>query len=92
MLDECKSGEPMQDLGDVGFHPRSLAGCQDNDVKVSHLVGRIADIDHLRGRGPDPWPGSIRGTSNLTDTVHRRRVAARIDRSRPGAQRIDSES
>ena len=41
-VDERASGDLVQHLGQLGLHPRALAGGQNDDVKV-----------HFDGRGPE---------------------------------------
>src|SRR6185436_20380146 len=35
-FDDGQAGDSVQDLGQLGFHPRALAGGQDDDVNVTH--------------------------------------------------------
>ena len=38
-FDERQAADPVQDLGQLGLHPRALTGGEDNDVYVRHARG-----------------------------------------------------
>ena len=51
-FDDGQAGDPVQDLGQLGFHPRALAGGQDDDVNVTNGRG-IQTLIMLKS-GSDP--------------------------------------